>query len=216
MSLAIGLPIFATVLGVLVIRLGAAERSPLSASPERLAAAPQSAPAAPLGVTSPATVARTPGATAVHRRAPRDVGPAEEKAAGRPAGRTVGPGPAPTVDPTRPEIDAADAIMGLRAEGETEGIAAFGLPGTDPPKPGVIVPEGFELPEGFVRHYQNTDDGQQLPAILMVHPDYELVDAAGNRVTTPDGIVPPELAPPGIPIEILQVPERRTRTNLPD
>src|SRR6185369_2569413 len=65
------------------------------------------------------------------------------------------------------EIDAGEVIAALRAEGETKGIAAFGLPGSDPPKAGIIVPEEYELPEGYVRHYQSTDDGRQLPAILM-------------------------------------------------
>lgn len=32
----------------------------------------------------------------------------------------------------------------------------------------------------LVRHYQTTDDGQQLAPILMVHPDCELVDGPGN------------------------------------
>jgi hypothetical protein len=106
------------------------------------------------------------------------------------------------------EIDAREAIIALRNEGVTEGIAAFGLPGSDPPKAGIIVPEGYELPEGFVRHYQSTDDGEQLPAILMVHPDFELVDANGAPVVAPNGVVPPALAPPGLKVEMLEVPER--------
>jgi len=219
-SLAVGLPIVSTLLAVLVIRLGAAERQPGPADPARVALAPPSAAPAPPQTSvaaSPAAAAHTPNAIAARRRAIHEAGTAEEKAAHPQVGRAAGPGTAPApLDDTRPEIDAADAITALRAEGETEGIAAFGLPGTDPPKPGVIVPDGFELPEGFVRHYQTTDDGQQLPPILMVHPDYDLVDAAGKPIAMPDGIVPPELVPPGMPVEILKVPDRRTRTNLPD
>ncbi len=105
------------------------------------------------------------------------------------------------------ELDARDVIPMLQAAGEREGIAAFPVPGTDPPKAGLIVPEDFVLPEGYVRHYQATDDGERLPAILMFHPDYEFVDAAGAPITLPeDGVVPPELAPSGLPLETLDVP----------
>jgi hypothetical protein len=100
-------------------------------------------------------------------------------------------------------------IDALHAAGVHEGIAAFGRPGTDPPKPGVIVPEDFVLPEGYVRHYQSTDDGEALPPILMFHPDYEFVDEAGNPVAVPaDRVVPPELVPPGLPVTTLAIPPR--------
>lgn len=88
------------------------------------------------------------------------------------------------------------------------GIALFPPPGTDPPKIGILVPEGFELPPGYVRHYQSTDDGEPLAAILMFHPDYVLRDANGQPLPLPeDRVVPPELAPPGMPIRILELPE---------
>lgn len=91
---------------------------------------------------------------------------------------------------------------------ELTGIALFPRPGTDPIKRGVIVPEDFELPTGYVRHYQATDDGRRLPAILMFHPDYDWVDEDGNRIDLPsDHVVPPELAPAGMPLETLDVPE---------
>ncbi len=107
----------------------------------------------------------------------------------------------------KPEIGAAEAIAALREEGETGGIAAFPPPGTKPVKSGIIVPEEFELPEGYVRHYQTTDDGRQLPAILMFHPDYQFVNERGEPVAVPaDRIVPPEMAPPGMRIELLDVP----------
>lgn len=108
------------------------------------------------------------------------------------------------------ELDARDVIPMLQAAGEREGIAAFPVPGTDPPKAGLIVPDDFELPEGYVRHFQSTDDGERLPAILMFHPDYEFVDGAGNAVPLPaDGVVPPDLAPPGLPLETLEPPDRK-------
>jgi hypothetical protein len=111
----------------------------------------------------------------------------------------------------RPELQAADAIAALRAAGVRDGIAAFPPPGTDPPKRGIVVPDGFALPEGYIRHYQTTDEGESLPPILMLHPDYELVDENGNPITAPeDGVVPPELAPPGLPVEMLDLPGRET------
>jgi hypothetical protein len=76
------------------------------------------------------------------------------------------------------------------------------------------VPEDFELPEGYVRHYQATDDGASLPAILMFHPDYVLLDANGGPVALPEGgIVPPELAPPGMPIVLLEIPGTTPESN---
>lgn len=87
------------------------------------------------------------------------------------------------------------------------GIGLFPPRGTDPIKVGIIVPEGFELPEGYLRHYQVTDDGQDLPPILMFHPDYDWVDETGQHVdVSQDRVVPPELVPEGMPIEYLEPP----------
>jgi hypothetical protein len=87
------------------------------------------------------------------------------------------------------------------------GMALFPPPGTDPPRSGILVPEDFPLPEGYVRHHQVTDDGEALPAILTFHPDYEWLDADGKPIEIPaDRIVPPELAPPGLPIRMLELP----------
>jgi hypothetical protein len=72
---------------------------------------------------------------------------------------------------------------------------------------GLAVPEGFELPAGYVRHHQATDDGQRIEAILMFSPDYQWFDAAGQPIQLPpDRVVPPELAPPGLPIRRIVVP----------
>lgn len=88
-------------------------------------------------------------------------------------------------------------------EGPT-GMMLFPAPGTDPLKKGIIVPEDFELPPGYVRHYQTTDDGERMPAILMFSPDGPPLDANGQPMkVTENGIVPPELAPPGMPIQTL-------------
>lgn len=107
----------------------------------------------------------------------------------------------------RPDLEAGDFIAALRESGETGGLAAFSPPGTNPPRSGVIVPSDYELPEGFARHYQATDDGRQLQPILIVAPGYEIVDDAGELVTlTDDRIVPPEYAPPDLPVQMLDVP----------
>lgn len=91
---------------------------------------------------------------------------------------------------------------------EKTGIEAFPAPGTKRIKRGLIVPEDFELPPGYVRHFQATDKGQMLEPILMFHPDYELTDADGNPIPMPsDRVVPADMAPPGLPMDILQVPE---------
>ncbi len=103
---------------------------------------------------------------------------------------------------------AREVIDGLKATGETGGLAAFPPPGTVPIKVGLVVPEGFELPEGYMRYYQTTDDGQRLEPILMFSPDYQFVDADGKAIEVPkDGVVPPELAPPGMPHRTLEVPK---------
>lgn len=157
--------------------------------PAPMAPAASMAPAVPPGVASPAPAA------------PRDVRPrrkrSERKAAAAAAAKDG------------EEIDARDVIPMLQAAGEREGIAAFPVPGTDPPKAGLVVPDDFVLPEGYVRHFQATDDGERLPPILMFHPDYDFVDASGNVVALPDdGVVPPELAPPGLPLDPLELPDR--------
>jgi hypothetical protein len=94
-----------------------------------------------------------------------------------------------------------------------EGLAVFPPRGTSPPLPGLIVPDDFELPPGYVRHYQMTDDGRQLEPILMYHPNRQPVDERGEPLPqTPDRVVPQERAPVGLPIVMLEVPE----TELPE
>jgi hypothetical protein len=112
---------------------------------------------------------------------------------------------APTAAPnSEPEIKAGDYIAALRAAGETGGIAAFNPPGTDPVRSGIIVPDDYELPPGYARRHQTLDDGTDVPPILMFSPDYEFLDGNGNPIPLPDDlIVPPEMAPPGLPVRIL-------------
>ncbi len=101
----------------------------------------------------------------------------------------------------------AEVIDRLHLAGVTTGLGAFSPPGTRPPLVGLAVPEDFSVPEGYVRHYQATDDGQRIEAILMFSPDYQFFDAAHRPIAIPpDRVVPPELAPQGLPIRRIVVP----------
>jgi hypothetical protein len=110
----------------------------------------------------------------------------------------------PMAEQKEPEIKAGEYIAALRAAGETGGIAAFNPPGTDPVKSGIIVPDDYELPPGYARRYQTLDDGTDVPPILMFSPDYEFLDSDGKAIPLPDDlIVPPEMAPPDLPVRVL-------------
>jgi len=110
----------------------------------------------------------------------------------------IPPGEAPT---------AGEVIEELHKAGIYSGIGAFPPPGTNPPLVGLAVPADFELPEGYVRHFQATDDGQPIEAILMFSPDYEFFDSDGQPIEIPENrVVPPELAPPGLPIRYIEIP----------
>lgn len=101
----------------------------------------------------------------------------------------------------------AEVISRLQAAGVSSGLAAFNPPGTRPPLVGIAVSEDFELPPGYVRHHQVTDDGQPIEAILMFSPDHPLVVAAGQGAARPqDLVVPPALVPPGLPLRHIVVP----------
>lgn len=110
----------------------------------------------------------------------------------------VNPGERPTM---------AEVIQRLHAAGVRTGLGAFNPPGTRPPLIGLAVPEGFELPAGYVRHHQATDDGQRIEPILMFAPDTPTLVINGRTITVPaDRVVTPELAPPGLPIRRIVVP----------
>lgn len=112
--------------------------------------------------------------------------------------------------PPREDLTVAEVIQELNSLGIHDGIGAFQPPGTSPPLVGLSVPEDFELPPGYVRHYQTTDDGQAIAPILMFSVDYEFVDETGAVVTVPENrVVPPDLAPPGFPIEDIEIPPAR-------
>lgn len=130
-------------------------------------------------VAFPAPLARPPAAAraVVARPLPKppaaDAAPAAGQAPATPAAEPArGSEDYPPSEEERRRVEALarDVIDGLRASGETSGLAAFPPPGTEPLKIGIVVPKSFVLPEGYVRHYQITDDGQRLEPILMFSP----------------------------------------------
>lgn len=113
----------------------------------------------------------------------------------------IPPGEAPSI---------GEVIEQLHNAGIYSGIGAFSPPGTSPPLVGLAVPDDFELPEGYVRHFQATDDGQRIEAILMFSPDYEFFDEDGQPIEIPaNRVVPPDLAPPGLPMREIEIPPPR-------
>jgi hypothetical protein len=124
---------------------------------------------------------------------------AKPASAGNPAAK-------PAAQPEdEPMPDGGEVYLEQLPRGDGGGIDAFPRPGTKPILRGIIVPDGFALPQGYVAHVQATDDGRELPPILMFHPDYHPpgVSIPENRV------VPESMAPPGMPIEWLNPPPLR-------
>ena len=163
-----------------------------STAPAQVAAASVAAPArvAPASVTSAAPAAASVQAIPRHRDPNGDQTPD--------LADYVNPGEKPTM---------TEVITRLHEAGVHTGLGAFNPPGTKPPLIGLAVPEDFALPPGYVRHYQATDDGQRIEPILMFAPDYQPTTADGRPVAMPrDRVVPPELAPPGLPIRRIVVP----------
>lgn len=113
------------------------------------------------------------------------------------------------VSPDDPEPTMGEVIQALHDIGDHTGIGAFNPPGTSPPLRGIAVPPEFELPPGYVRHHQVTDEGEPLEPILMFSPDVVLRDADGRELPVPtDRVVPPHLAPPGLVIREIDIPPK--------
>ena len=101
----------------------------------------------------------------------------------------------------------AEVIDRLHQAGVYGGLGAFSPPGTRPPLVGLAVPEDFALPEGYVRHYQATDDGQRIEPILMFSPDHQFVDAAASRSRSRRTASCRRSSPrPGLPIRRIVIP----------
>jgi hypothetical protein len=140
-------------------------------------------------IPSAATTMRDRKLTAQPAQAPRDPND---------LANYVAPGQAPSMK---------EVIERLHDAGVHTGLGAFSPPGTSPPLIGLAVPDDYVLPEGYVRHFQATDDGQRIEAILMYSPDFEFFDSAGKRIEIPkDRVVPAELAPPGLAIRMIEIP----------
>ena len=111
------------------------------------------------------------------------------------------------VTPGQPAPTMGEVIDRLHEAGVHTGLGAFPKPGTSPPLIGLAVPDDYALPQGYVRHFQATDDGQRIEPILMFSPDFEFFDSAGNRIEIPrDRVVPPNMAPPGLVIRRIAIP----------
>ena len=203
-------------IGFLVIALvlvGGAAAAWWSASSAPTPSPEAAAPAAPASGTLFASALPDAPAPAPARATPaRDaLSPASAPAAPRIA-RVRPPGTDQSPDITdyinegeKPTMN--EVIDRLHAAGVTTGLGAFNPPGTKPPLVGLAVPEDFALPPGYVRHYQATDDGQRIEPILMFAPDYQPTTPDGRPVPMPaDRVVPPELAPPGLPLRRIVVP----------
>ena len=150
--------------------------------------------------SSPAAQVASPAATGA---------PASAAVTARPAGQAqdISVDLADYLAPGSPAPSVAEVIERLHDAGIHSGIGAFSPPGTSPPLVGLAVPEDFPLPEGYVRHFQATDDGQRIEPILMFSPDFEFFDANGRPIRIPDNrVVPPELAPPGLPVRLIDIP----------
>jgi hypothetical protein len=147
------------------------------------------------GPTASADVEGTPASGTPHPSVPH--------ARPRPAGQAPDP----------PEKE--DEPFTIGNPDDHTGMRVFPPMGTKPIKRGIVVPDDFDLPPGYVRHFQATDDGERLPAILMFSPDYDWVDAQGKPISIPpDRVVPPEMAPPGLPIHMLDVPRPKDQPNM--
>ena len=200
----VGVWLLAVAVGLVGLVLLIVVRPFFTGAERQIATAP---PVAPPAVPANRAAAARPAAASAPVRKPMRLEPVQPVAEQARPARADAPGPGDSAPAAVPPDDAAgDATEG---EGdEPSGIALFPPPGTDPPKSGILVPEDFELPPGYVRHYQVTDGGTRLPAILMFHPDFQLVDERGEPVAMPaDRVVPPEMAPPGLAIHMLEVPE---------
>ena len=174
---------------------------------------PSSPPAGPAEVAAATAPAPAPATVAPAAALPGKPGQPGQRAQAK-------PDPEVDADPT-PDLrnyvargdnpSMAQVIERLHERGIHSGLGAFLPPGTSPPLVGLAVPEDFVLPKGYVRHHQATDDGQRIEAVLMFAPGFQLLDAGNKPVDMPKNlVVPPELAPPGLPIRRIVIPPAST------
>ncbi len=155
------------------------------------------------------------GAMALDRDASTAASGVPQSARAETAASMQDPPPLPSNDPDDlaayfqpgdPEPTGTEVIEALHQAGVRTGLGAFNPPGTSPPLEGLAVPADFKLPEGYVRHHQVTDEGVPIEPILMFSPDFTVFDAQGRPIAMPaDRVVPPALAPPGLPLRRVRV-----------
>ena len=156
------------------------------------------APGTPGAAAGPQDAANVPAVTGVRRKSTASGADHDPRDPNDLANYAVAGQPAPTM---------GEVIAGLHEVGIRTGLGAFNPPGTSPPLVGLAVPEDYPLPEGYVRHFQATDDGQAIEPILMYSPDYEFLDAAGQAIEIPaDRVVRVAQAPAGLPIRQVRIP----------
>jgi len=195
-AVAAGVVTALALLAIVAIRL-----APRADVPRAVASEPQ-VPDAP-------AAAPVPGGRAVSAPAPSALAPGTLIAA---AERLSGPEAKKRVKEMQKDAPPGilDMLQNVEIGEPGTGMEAFPPPGTKPLKRGIVVPDDYVLPPGYVRHYQTTDDGKQLPPVLMFHPDYQPVDKDGKPIPLPaDRVVPPEMAPAGMPVKTLDLPAPR-------
>lgn len=162
----------------------------------------------PAAAATSARPVKARGLSGGGRAATSGATPAPGAAADSPEDDLAGDDDDPTQPVTEDGAGAEPPAPGAEAAAAARGPLGMPAHGSKKIKVGLVVPEGFELPEGYVRHYQTTDKGQMLPAILMFHPDFTPRDAEGRELPVPaDRVVPPDLAPEGMPRSWLDVPK---------
>lgn len=204
-----GLPWLRTALGIALVALvavgGAWILRPRHVEPDHQGAEPRQPQAAAPAGQPPSFPARAqkadPMERAIEQALEQHPLPPADEPSQEPAPRRPPPG--------EPQEITVDQLP----RGDGTGIDAFPRPGTKPLRGGLIVPDDYQLPPGYMRHYQTTDDGEQLPAILLYQPNFTPRGADGQPLPVPpDRIVPRELAPPGLPgTWLVPPPVRRER-----
>jgi len=148
-------------------------------------------------MASTSTVSTTSAAAGINAR-PHTTRAAQASRDPNDLANYVAPGQTPKME---------EVIKRLHEAGIHEGLGAFNPPGTSPPMIGLAVPDDYVLPEGYVRHFQATDDGQRVEPILMFSPDFDFFDSAGQPIAIPDNrVVPSNMAPPGLVIRPIKIP----------
>ena len=148
---------------------------------------------------------------------PREVKPAPPAATPQPAPRepierarrqVLEEHPLPPAEEPAPR----EVLVEQLPQGDGTDIDAYPRPGTKLLRAGIIVPDGYALPPGYLRHYQTTDDGEQLPPILMFHADVKPLGPDGQPVALPEDLVVPRgMAPPGMPVQWFEPPPPRRK-----